>query len=121
MPSIVVTPSSHAVHASGCAFSQAIAGYDDRYSNSIRWNSATMSGFTAEVQLVTKENTAHSFTFIPGIFYNNGPIQAAAVYANHDKIRCYNAAGTSYAACGAASGITGLAAKDDAFTLTGSY
>ena len=27
---------------------------------------------------VTKENTAHSFAFIPGIFYNNGPIQAAA-------------------------------------------
>jgi predicted porin len=100
---------------------EAIAGYDDRYSNSIRWNSATMNGFTAEVQLATKENTAHSWAFIPGIFYNNGPIQAAAVYARHDKIRCYNAAGTSYAACGAQSGITGLAAKDDAFTITGSY
>ena len=100
---------------------EAIAGYDDRYSNSIRWNSPTWSGFTAEVQLATKENTAHSWAFIPGVFYNNGPIQAAAVYARHNKIRCYNTAGTSYGACGSSASITGLAAKDDAFTLTGSY
>jgi predicted porin len=99
---------------------EAIAGYDDRYSNSIRWNSPTWSGFTAEVQLATKENTGHSWAFMPGVFYNNGPIQAAAVYARHDKIRCYNAAGTSYAACGGVP-FAGLAAKDDAFTLTGSY
>ncbi len=98
-----------------------IGGYDDRYSNSIRWNSPTWSGFTAEVQIASEENTAHSWMFGPGLFYNNGPIQAAVVYTRHDKIRCYNAAGTSYAPCGAASGITGLAAKDDAFTITGGY
>jgi predicted porin len=100
---------------------EAIGGYDDRYSNSIRWNSPTWSGFTAEVQLASKENTAHSWGFFPGVFYNNGPIQAGFTYARHDKIRCYNAAGTSYAPCAAASGITGLAAKDDAFTIAGSY
>ncbi|HXU56830.1 MAG TPA: porin [Casimicrobiaceae bacterium] len=100
---------------------EAIAGYDDRYSNSIRWNSPTWSGFTVEVQLASKENTAHSWGFFPGVFYNNGPIQAGFTYARHDKIRCYNAAGTSYAPCAASSGITGLAAKDDAFTLAGSY
>ena len=99
---------------------EAIAGYDDRYSNSIRWNSPTWSGFTAEVQLATKENTGHSWAFLPGVFYNNGPIQAGLTYARHDKIRCYNAAGTSYAACGNAP-FTGFAAKDDAFTLAGSY
>jgi predicted porin len=100
---------------------EAIGGYDDRYSNSIRWNSPTWSGFTVEVQLASKENTAHSWGFFPGVFYNNGPIQAGFTYARHDKIRCYNAAGTSYAPCAASSGITGLAAKDDAFTLAGSY
>jgi len=100
---------------------EAIAGYDDRYSNSIRWNSPTWSGFTVEVQLASKENTAHSWGFFPGVFYNNGPIQAGFTFARHDKIRCYNAAGTSYAPCAASSGITGLAAKDDAFTLAGSY
>jgi predicted porin len=99
---------------------EATAGYDDRYSNSIRWNSPTWSGFTAEVQLATRENTGHSWAFIPGIFYNNGPIQAGLVYARHDKIRCYNAAGTSYAACGSAP-FSGFAAKDDAFTLAGGY
>jgi len=60
---------------------EATAGYDDRYSNSIRWNSPTWSGFTAEVQVATRENTGHSWAFMPGIFYNNGPIQAGLVYA----------------------------------------
>src|SRR4029079_3915074 len=100
---------------------EGIAAYEDRSSNSIRWNSPTWSGFTVEVQLASKENTAHSWGFFPGVFYNNGPIQAGFTYARHDKIRCYNAAGTSYAPCAASSGITGLAAKDDAFTLAGSY
>ncbi len=99
---------------------EAIGGYDDRYSNSIRWNSPTWSGFTAEVQVATKENTGHSWVFAPGVFYNNGPIQAGFVYTRHDKIRCYNAAGTSYAACGAVP-FAGFSAKDDAFSLAGSY
>lgn len=97
-----------------------IGGYDDRYSNSIRWNSPTWSGFTAEVQVASQENTGHSWLFSPGVFYNNGPIQAGLTYARHDKIRCYNAAGTSYAACGNTP-LTGFAAKDDAFTIAGSY
>ena len=100
---------------------EAIAGYDDRYSNSIRWNSPTWSGFTAEVQVATKENTGHSWVLAPGVFYNNGPIQAGATWTRHDKIRCYNAAGTSYAPCGSPLTPGGLAAKDDAFTLAGSY
>ncbi|MGH8851273.1 MAG: porin [Casimicrobiaceae bacterium] len=97
-----------------------IGGYDDRYSNSIRWNSPTWSGFTAEVQVASQENTGHSWVFAPGIFYNNGPIQAGLVYTRHDKIRCYNAAGTSYAVCGATP-FAGFAAKDDAITVAGSY
>jgi predicted porin len=100
---------------------EAIGGYDDRYSNSIRWNSPTWSGFTAEVQLASKENTGHSWGFFPGVFYNNGPIQAGFTYARHDKIRCYNAAGTAYAACVSPLTPGGLAAKDDAFTIAGSY
>jgi predicted porin len=100
---------------------EAIGGYDDRYSNSIRWNSPTWSGFTAEVQVATKENTGHSWVFAPGIFYNNGPIQAGATWTRHDKIRCYNAAGTSYAPCASPLPAGGLAAKDDAFTIAGSY
>ena len=103
---------------------EAIGGYDDRYSNSIRWNSPTWSGFTAEVQVASKENTGHSWVFAPGVFYNNGPIQAGATWTRHDKIRCYtapNAAGlTTYAACGNGP-FPGLAAKDDAFTIAGSY
>jgi len=99
---------------------EATAGYDDRYSNSIRWNSPTWSGFTAEVQVASKENTGHSWVFAPGVFYNNGPIQAGLTYTRHDKIRCYNAAGTSYAACGNTP-FSGFAAKDDAFSIAGSY
>jgi predicted porin len=76
--------------------------YDDRYSNSIRWNSPTWSGFTAEVQLATQENTRHGWAFLPGVFYNNGPIQAGFTYARHDKFR-------------------NATSKDDAFTLAGSY
>lgn len=99
---------------------EAIAGYDDRYSNSIRWNSPTWSGFTAEVQLASKENTGHSWAFVPGVFYNNGPIQGAFTYARHQKIRCYNAAGTSYTACGNGP-FPGFTPTDDAFTVAGSY
>jgi len=99
---------------------EAIGGYDDRYSNSIRWNSPTWSGFTAEVQVATRENTGHSWAFMPGVFYNNGPIQAGFTYSRHDKFRCYNAAGTSYAPCGATP-FAGFSAKDDAFTIAGSY
>src|SRR6476659_2887321 len=54
---------------------EAIGGYDDRYSNSIRWNSPTWSGFTAEVQVATRENTGHSWAFMPGVFYKNGAVQ----------------------------------------------
>src|SRR5664279_2003465 len=54
--------------------------YDDRYSNSIRWNSATMNGFTAEVQFASLKNTGHGWALIPGLFYNNGPIQANIVW-----------------------------------------
>jgi predicted porin len=42
-------------------------------------------------------------------------------WSRHDKIRCYNAAGTSYAACASPLPPGGLAAKDDAFTIAGSY
>jgi predicted porin len=99
---------------------EAIGGYDDRYSNSIRWNSPTWSGFTTEVQVATRENTGHSWAFMPGVFYNNGPIQAGATWSHHDKFRCYNAAGTAQAPCGGAP-FAGFAAKDDAFTIAGSY
>ena len=99
---------------------EAIGGYDDRYSNSIRWNSPTWSGFTAEVQVASRENTGHSWAFMPGIFYNNGPIQAGLTYSRHNKFRCYNAAGTSYAPCGSTP-FPGLSANDDAITVAGSY
>ena len=99
---------------------EAIAGYDDRYSNSIRWNSPTWSGFTAEVQLASKENTGHSWAFIPGVFYNNGPIQGAFTYARHQKIRCYNAAGTSYTACPNVT-FALFTLTDYSFTVAGSY
>ena len=99
---------------------EAIGGYDDRYSNSIRWNSPTWSGFTAEVQVATRENTVHSWAFMPGLFYNNGPIQAGATWSHHDKYRCYTAADVQ-APCGGAVPTGGFAAKDDAFTIAGSY
>ncbi len=99
--------------------------YDDRYSNSIRWNSATMAGFTAEVQYAVLENQKNGYALIPAIFYNNGPIQASAAWAHHDKLRCYAATGLSYASCsnGPSNGSTaGLyAAKDDAYTIAFSY
>ena len=80
----------------------ASGSYDDRYSNSIRWNSPTWSGFTAEVQVATQENTRHGWAFLPGIFYNNGPIQAGLVYSRHDKFRT-------------------ASANDDAVSIAGSY
>jgi predicted porin len=99
---------------------EAIGGYDDRYSNSIRWNSPTWSGFTAEVQIASRENTVHSFAFMPGIFYNNGPIQAGLTYSRHNKYRCYSATDVQ-SPCGAAVPAGGFAAKDDAITVAGSY
>ena len=99
---------------------EAIGGYDDRYSNSIRWNSPTWSGFTTEVQIATRENAVHSWAFMPGVFYNNGPIQAGATWSRHDKIRCYTAA-DAQAPCGGTIPTGGFAAKDDAFTIAGSY
>lgn len=103
---------------------EAIGGYDDRYSNSIRWNSPTWAGFTAEVQVATRENTGHSWAFMPGVFYNNGPIQGALTYSRHNKFRCYSApsaAGlTTQAPCGS-SPFAGFSANDDAVTIAGSY
>ena len=44
----------------------------------------------------------------PGVFYNNGPIQGGLTYARHDKIRCYNAAGTVLCAPAAAYAVRRL-------------
>ncbi len=57
---------------------------------------------------------------MPGLFYNNGPIQAGATYSRHDKFRCYNAAGT-HKRRAEARRTAGFAATDDAFTIAGSY
>ena len=99
--------------------------YDDRYSNSIRYNSPTINGFVGEVQYSTLENAGHGYMISPGLFYNNGPIQAGIAYTRHEKLRCYNAAGTSYTSCasGANNGsISGLqAVNDDAFSIAGAY
>jgi predicted porin len=97
---------------------EAIGGYDDRYSNSIRWNSPTWSGFTAEVQVATRENAVHSWAFMPGFFYNNGPIQGALTYTRHNKFRCYSTTDVQ-SPCGSTTGA--FAASDDAVTIAGSY
>ena len=57
---------------------------------------------------------------MPGVFYNNGPIQGALTYSRHNKFRCYNAAGTAQAPCGATP-FAGKASSDDAVTIAGSY
>jgi predicted porin len=102
--------------------------YDDRYSNSIRYNSATFSGFNFEVQGYTLENTGHGWAIIPALFYNNGPIQAGVAYAAHNKLRCYTsmAANAPYQSCGAGSSngavpVGGFAANDSATSVAGAY
>jgi predicted porin len=66
-----------------------LGGFDDRASNSVRYDTPTIRGFNASIQYATAEGnpTSRSGIASVGAFYNEGPIQLGAAYEVHHKIR----------------------------------
>ncbi len=103
VPTLTTTLLSTAsLWAQGFAGAQVNGGFDDRFSNSIRYDSPTVSGFNGAVQYSTGEDTRHSGGISLGGFYNNGPIQVGVAYEKHKEIRAANL-------------------DDDAFSVAGGY
>jgi predicted porin len=71
--------------------SQVDGSFDDRYANSVRYDSPKFAGFTGHLQYAALENNAPGRTnggaFQAATFYNNGPVQAGLAYARHMKVR----------------------------------
>ncbi len=74
--------------------SQVNGSFDDRYANSIRYDSPNFAGFTGSAQYSALENNTPGRTnagaWQVGGFYNNGPLQAGIAYAKHSEIRAIN-------------------------------
>jgi len=64
-------------------------GFDGRISNSVRYDTPTLSGFTGSVQYSTNEGspTTHAGIVSVGGSYYNGPVQLGIAYEVHSKIR----------------------------------
>jgi predicted porin len=64
-------------------------GFDDRLSNSVRYDTPTLSGFNASLQYSTAEGspTPSSGIVSFGGFYDNGPLQLGLAYEIHHNIR----------------------------------
>ncbi len=86
--------------------SQADGSFDDRYANSIRYDSPMFAGFQIQTQYSALENNAPGRTnggaFQIAGYYNNGPIQGGLAYAKHMKVR-------------------GANLNDDALSVAGNY
>ncbi len=67
-------------------------GFDARLSNSIRYDSPNMSGFTGSIQYSTLEGTpvSNSGVVSAGLYYNNGPIQIGTAYEANEDVRGAN-------------------------------
>lgn len=80
--------------AVGGGGSQVNGSFDDRYANSIRYDTPNFAGFTGHAQYSALENNRPGRTNagawqVAG-FYNNGPIQAGLAYAKHSEVRADN-------------------------------
>lgn len=72
--------------------SKTIGGFDARLPNSIRFDSADLSGLNASVQMSLGEGTAypgsvHAYVLSTGAFYTNGPLQLGVAYERNVKVR----------------------------------
>ncbi|MEO8305265.1 MAG: porin [Betaproteobacteria bacterium] len=93
-------------------------GFDDRISNSIRYDSPNVGDFNASVQYSTAEGspTTSSGIFSVGGFYNSGPIQIGVAYELHHNIRGTTAEPLSDTALSIAAGY-----QFDGFRIGGVY
>jgi predicted porin len=108
-------------------------GFDDRVANSVRWDSANLSGFTIEIQYgaqgnnyaqpgspTTTPNTPHASILSGGVFYNNGPLQLGVAGTGNWGVRGrQNVLLISPTPAGTST--TGDQLNDYAFSVAGSY
>jgi len=123
----------------GTSLAKDQGSFDARLGNSLRFNTANYSGFVGEVQYSTRDSSGingaaaggggnggndgdhtselhHANVISIGGFYNNGPINAGAVYERNNRVRYYTAfTGTN---CSAASPCF---QNDYAYTVAGAY
>src|SRR5437660_2579777 len=104
-------------------------GFDDRVANSVRYDTANLSGFTASFQYgaqgtnyaqtgtpnVTTANTPHASVFGANALYNNGPISLGVGYEGNYGVR-----GRALPCTGCAPG-SGSQLNDYAFSVAGAY
>src|SRR5436190_8869370 len=104
-------------------------GFDGRVANSVRYDTANLSGFTASFQYgaqgnnyaqpgspnVTTGNTPHASVFGANALYNNGPISLGVGYEGNYGVR-----GRAVPCVGCAPG-SGSQLNDYAFSVAGAY
>jgi predicted porin len=104
-------------------------GFDDRVNNSVRYDTANLSGFTASFQYgaqgvnyaqpgspnVATGNTPHASVVGANALYNNGPISLGVGYEGNFGVR-----GRGLPAAGAPPG-SGPQLNDYAFSVAGAY
>jgi len=104
-------------------------GFDDRVANSVRYDTANLSGFTASFQYgaqgnnyaqpgapnVAVGNTPHASVFGANALYNNGPISLGVGYEGNYGVR-----GRALPCTGCAPG-SGKQLNDYAFSVAGAY
>lgn len=75
-----------AIWAQG-AVGKDLGGFDERISNSVRYDTPTISGFSGTVHYGSGENDRHSGVLTNAAFYKNGPIQAGVAWQKNIKVR----------------------------------
>jgi predicted porin len=80
--------------------SKANGGFDDRVSNSVRWDSAVFSGFQIQMQYgngpgsgtegATNNSAPNTGVWSGGLFYNNGPLRLAGAFQYNEQARGRN-------------------------------
>jgi predicted porin len=109
-------------------------GFDDRVANSVRYDSANLSGFTFSVQYgaqgnnyaqpgtpnVTTGNTPHASIVSGNVLYNNGPLSLGAAYTGNWGVR--GRAAPSLTGCGGPCPLgSGDQLNDYAFSVAGAW
>ena len=99
--------STAALWAQGYLGQPVNGGFDDRLRNSIRYDTPTISGFTASLQYGANDGSvrSNSSNISGGAFYSNGPLQLGIAYETHNRIR-----GTAFAPL-----------SDNALSIAGGY
>src|SRR5215470_7449221 len=126
--------------------SKGAGGWDARTGNNIRYDTPNFSGFTAALQLSTRDdsgnttqspyggdngdhlsNTRHAWVWGGNVIYSNGPVLVGVGYERNKDVRQYtitSAAAPGYAGfvgCAATAPCYFNAHNDNDWTITGSY